>query len=132
LDCPVCSHSMIILELNQVEVDYCTTCSGIWLDEGELELLLEDSLEKSKLFESFTIDKDSREKQVKCPVCRKKMEKVVCGNENKIILDKCRKNHGLWFNKGELEAVVEIGSLDKHNKIVLLLREMFSHNLNKE
>jgi Zn-finger nucleic acid-binding protein len=129
LNCPNCGHPLIILELNQVEVDYCTNCFGIWLDEGELEVLLEDSQEKNNLFKSFIIDRKSKEKTFKCPICRKKMDKVVCGKENKVILDKCKKGHGLWFNKGELEAVVEMGSLDKNNKIVSLLKEMFFYNL---
>lgn len=129
MNCPACNLPLIILELNQVEVDYCANCLGIWLDEGELELLLEDSEEKNNLFKSFIIDRKSKEKSVKCPICRKKMDKVICGEENKVILDKCKKSHGLWFNKGELETVVEIGSLDKNNKIVSLLKEMFFYNL---
>ena len=32
MDCPVCKNAMIVLELAEVEVDYCTDCSGIWLD----------------------------------------------------------------------------------------------------
>jgi Zn-finger nucleic acid-binding protein len=120
---------LIILELNQIEADYCTNCFGTWLDEGELELLLEDSEEKKHLFNSFTVNNKTGEKRVKCPICRKKMDKVVCGTDKKIILDKCKKQHGLWFNKGELQSVVEIGSIDKQNKIVSLFKEMFSYNL---
>ena len=37
MNCPACKNSMVILELNQVEIDYCTACKGIWLDSGELE-----------------------------------------------------------------------------------------------
>lgn len=129
MNCPVCSHPLIILELDQIEVDYCTNCHGVWLDDGELELLIQDSGEKNKLLNSFTIDKNSKEKFIKCPICSKKMNKVLCGDINKITLDKCSRHHGLWFNKGELEAVVEMGSLDKQNKIVSLLKEMFAHNL---
>ncbi len=129
MNCPFCSHPLVILELNQIEIDYCTNCHGIWLDEGELELLLLDSGGKNKLLNSFAIDKKNKEKYIKCPVCSKKMDKVLCGDEKKIVLDKCPRHHGLWFNKGELETVVEMGSLDKHNKIVKLLKEMFAHNL---
>jgi Zn-finger nucleic acid-binding protein len=64
------------------------------------------------------------------------MDKILCGIKEKVTLDKCPKQHGLWFNKGELEAVVEMGSFDlpyrqagKQNKIVKLLKEMFSYNL---
>jgi len=40
MDCPVCKNAMITLELEEVEIDHCTNCGGIWLDAGELELLL--------------------------------------------------------------------------------------------
>jgi hypothetical protein len=127
LNCPVCNQPLIVLELNQIEVDYCTNCHGVWLDGGELELLLLDSEEKNKLLDSFLTDKNSEEKSIKCPICLKKMDKIICGE--KIIIDECPGKHGLWFNKGELESVVEMGSLDKQNKIVKLLKEMFAYNL---
>jgi len=129
LNCPVCNQPLIILELDQIEVDYCTNCHGVWLDEGELELLLQDSEEENKLFDSFLIDKKSKEKSVKCPICFKKMDKIICGDKNKVTIDKCSQQHGLWFNKGELESAVVLGSLDKQDKIIKLLREMFSYNL---
>jgi Zn-finger nucleic acid-binding protein len=130
LDCPYCNHPLIILELNQIEIDYCTNCHGIWLDEGELELLMQDSDAKTKLMNSFEPDKTNNEKSIRCPICLMKMDKVLCGTENKVILDKCKKHHGVWFNEGELETVVEMGGLDKQDRIIKLLKEMFSHKLN--
>jgi len=148
LNCPVCNQPLIILELNKIEIDYCTICQGIWLDKGELELLLEDSGEKNKpalpagrLLDSFSIDKKNKEKKIRCPICFKKMDKVLYGYENwesipptagKITIDRCSVKaglHGLWFNKGELESVIKMGSLDEQNKIVVLLKEMFAYNL---
>lgn len=130
MNCPFCNHPLVILELNQIEIDYCMNCHGIWPDDGELELLLEGSEEKTKLLNSFNVDKNSSEKPVKCPICSKKMEKVLCGTDNKVTLDKCKRHHGIWFNEGELERVVEMGGLDEHDKIVILLKDMFSHKLN--
>ena len=136
MNCPVCSQPLIILELDRIEVDYCTNCHGVWLDEDELELLLQDSEEKNILLSSFELDKNNKEKSVRCPICSKKMDKMLCGEKEKVMLDKCPRQHGLWFNKGELESVVEMGSLDlpdrqagKQNKLVKLLREMFAYNL---
>ena len=41
MKCPHCiDEELIAIETEQVEVDYCTECKGIWLDSGELELLL--------------------------------------------------------------------------------------------
>lgn len=127
MNCPSCKEPMVILELEEVEIDHCFSCGGIWLDSGELELLLGSPSEKESLMALFEQDKDSKEKEIYCPICLKKMEKVLYGNEiNKVHLDKCRKNDGLWFDKGELRDVLKIGSSDKNNKIVNLLKEMFA------
>ena len=72
MDCPVCKNAMITLELDQVEVDYCTDCGGIWLDAGELELLLEDSQDTEQLLSSFTPQPKCKERKRKCPICLKK------------------------------------------------------------
>ena len=39
--CPVCKYDMIVVEYHDIELDYCTTCQGVWFDYGELELLLD-------------------------------------------------------------------------------------------
>ncbi len=130
MDCPVCKHPLIILELNEIEIDHCTNCDGIWLDGGELELLLEDAGAKEKLLASFKVDNNSKEQPLKCPICGKKMDKILCGEDESVLIDKCRKHHGVWFDRGELEALIELGSFDKHNKVLALIKEMFGHKLN--
>ena len=53
MDCPVCEVPMIVFELEEIETDYCTECKGIWLDAGELEILLEDAEATQRLLASF-------------------------------------------------------------------------------
>ena len=125
MDCPVCRKPMVVLELKQVEIDHCICCGGIWLDAGELELLLEDSRERDSLLASFKPDKESREKNRRCPICLKMMEKVLVSTDKRVRIDRCRKNDGIWFNRGELEQIVELGSLDENNKVLELLKDMF-------
>ena len=126
--CPVCKDSMVILELSEVEIDFCTGCNGIWLDSGELEILLEDVEERKKLLSTLTTDPGHPEKPYHCPNCNKKMEKVHIGENENVLIDKCVKGHGLWFDKGELKAVLELGA-DEENKVLNLLKEMFENKL---
>jgi Zn-finger nucleic acid-binding protein len=122
---------MIVLELDEVEIDHCISCGGIWLDAGELELLLEDSDEKDKLLSSFEVDKTRKEKVRRCPICLKKMEKIFCGKTEKVRIDKCRRNDGIWFDTGELEEIIEMGSFDKENRVLNLLKDMFKKEIEK-
>jgi Zn-finger nucleic acid-binding protein len=125
MNCPICNEPMIVLELDEIEIDHCISCAGIWLDSGELELLLEGTDKKDELLSSFVPDKKTKEKRRKCPICLKKMEKVLCGMDKKILIDKCGASDGLWFDKGELEQIIRMGSLDKENRVLNLLEDMF-------
>jgi len=129
MDCPACKNAMITLELEDVEIDYCTNCGGIWLDAGELELLLNEPDKAKGLLDSFRIDSESDEKIRKCPICDKKMQKVVVGSSKPVLLiDKCRRSDGLWFDKGELQDIFDRAELDKDDKIQKLLSDMFGYN----
>ena len=127
MDCPVCKNAMVVLELQQVEVDHCFGCGGIWLDAGELELLIDDPVRSQKLLESFEIDKACAEAKRRCPICRKKMQKVIVGHdEPRLLLDRCPKKHGLWFDRGELQDILKRAKLDSDSRIQQLLAEMFN------
>ena len=42
MKCPVCKDvTLLMTEKNGVEVDYCPECRGIWLDRGELDMIIE-------------------------------------------------------------------------------------------
>jgi len=100
---------MLILEYSRIEIDFCHLCGGVWLDEGELELLLQPENGTSKPVAGLIADlkkADSPPNGRKCPVCRKKMRPVELSIEPAVEIDKCPHNHGLWFDKGELEQIM--------------------------
>ena len=132
MDCPVCKESLVVLELEQIEIDYCTSCDGVWLDAGELELLLETEEERTRLINLFNEAADVKEKSYSCPICGKHMKKFEIGVKGKVVVDKCKKNHGIWFDRGELQKVVEFGSVNKENKIINLLTEMFETKISSQ
>lgn len=42
MKCPTCPDAVLVMADRQgVEIDYCPTCRGIWLDRGELDKLLD-------------------------------------------------------------------------------------------
>jgi Zn-finger nucleic acid-binding protein len=122
---------MIVLELDQVETDYCTFCQGIWLDEGELELLLDGSKAAAAMLGSLKPAENVRETPRSCPRCRKKMNKVYIGTSSEILLDSCKKGHGLWFDEGELQHVATMAANGEETRMLKLLSDMFEYNLKK-
>jgi Zn-finger nucleic acid-binding protein len=43
MECPVCKVTLLMSDKQGIEIDYCPTCRGIWLDRGELEKIIERS-----------------------------------------------------------------------------------------
>ena len=43
--CPTDQTPLVMSERQGIEIDYCPTCRGVWLDRGELDKIIEKSTE---------------------------------------------------------------------------------------
>lgn len=41
MNCPTDGTVLLMSERSGVEIDYCPTCRGVWLDRGELDRIIE-------------------------------------------------------------------------------------------
>lgn len=41
--CPTCKTPLTMSERQGIEIDYCPSCRGVWLDRGELDKIIERS-----------------------------------------------------------------------------------------
>jgi Zn-finger nucleic acid-binding protein len=41
--CPICRTPLVMSERQGIEIDYCPTCRGVWLDRGELDKIVDRS-----------------------------------------------------------------------------------------
>ena len=127
--CPECRVEMIVVEFEQVEVDFCPACRGVWLDSGELELLgeragvlHEDLLAAVETAPGGTAPSDQKKRP--CPVCRRSMLSVNVGPGPLLTLDRCPRQHGLWFDRGELSTVVQAAGADPRNVLARFFQDM--------
>ena len=111
MHCPICKEAMIVVEHEHIELDYCTSCRGVWFDAGELELMLEAANLDVSSFNMGHImslpEKQIKEDTRRCPLCRKKMRKVAIGCEPEVIIDVCPMADGLWFDGGEVGHIIK-------------------------
>jgi len=47
MKCPNCNETLLMTERHHVEIDYCPSCRGVWLDKGELDKLLQFASQQS-------------------------------------------------------------------------------------
>jgi Zn-finger nucleic acid-binding protein len=111
MHCPEDHSPMIVVEHDRIAIDYCPQCRGVWLDRGELELLVERtcvdeadvSLEDIFQRRPAVVDEAKR----RCPICRRTMRKEKIGVAPEVIIDACAdREDGLWFDGGELHQVL--------------------------
>lgn len=107
--CPKCNEPLVGFELDGVEIDRCVECGGIWLDPGELEQIAEFAgVPPGPMTHALHHARQKGEpRQERCPRCGVRMRRAPVGEKEAVELDHCPLGHGLWFDRGELQSVVE-------------------------
>ena len=133
--CPVCKKDMFVIEYKKIELDYCHSCKGVWFDAGELELLLETGGLKDAgqtLGDVLHLpEAQTTEMKRRCPICTLYMKKVKIGGEQGVMIDACFRHDGLWFDGGEVAALIKIispkstGKKETESEIMSFLKDVF-------
>jgi Zn-finger nucleic acid-binding protein len=112
MNCPRCTVELknkTILDFKYfLNIDYCESCGGIWLDKGEMERL-EKTIEPT-FYEIRKIPSQKVQYQpVKCPSCSntEPLHKLQHWRDNHVIIDFCNQCKGIWLDTGEIEAIRE-------------------------
>ncbi len=60
MKCPVCNTvDLTMADRQGIEIDYCPQCRGVWLDRGELDKIIERSMNVSSV-KNYDDDDDER------------------------------------------------------------------------
>lgn len=57
MNCPVCKLELKISERQGIEIDYCPSCRGVWLDRGELDKLIERDRQREQQHQPSSDDR---------------------------------------------------------------------------
>ena len=58
MTCPRCQGALYIRGKKGVEIDFCKSCGGIWLDAGELEKIMDHTGKTPPLFKQHHKEQD--------------------------------------------------------------------------
>ncbi len=108
--CPSCKIELNKTIFNEVEIDYCPKCLGIWFDKDKLRQAKD---EKDRDLNWVDIDLWQDEKKFKvsqsrkvCPSCSVPLYEVKYG-DSKISVDVCNLCEGIWLDRGEFKEIVD-------------------------
>lgn len=90
--------------MNGYHVDECRGCDGIWLENGQPEALVTNTVDPGGLFNPMYFDDgaDVEEGSRLCPTCDVTLTvHQVCGQR----VDVCQLCRGLWLDRRELQLI---------------------------
>jgi uncharacterized protein len=126
MNCLRCHAKMRKVVKDQILIDQCPECGGMWLDSGELEMMEKGaSLEKAEIMQQARRELLRDAERVAsvvgfCPACEK--EKLHPVKKRGIELDVCRHCGGMFFDEGELEPMLEGEEKTFFTAILVLIR----------
>jgi Zn-finger nucleic acid-binding protein len=98
---------MLAFELDGVEIDRCVLCRGIWLDNGELQLIADlAGVAPGGLTAALVRAKGLRSGRRRCPRCLRRLDVADVGRDAPFEVDRCPGGCGLWFDDGEMEQFI--------------------------
>lgn len=106
MQCPKCkSETLARFNVEEVAVDRCASCGGIWFDANELvQLLAEDAEQVAALRHSGAPEERDGKKGL-CPRDRTQLMRVYSAVDRTVIIDACPDCHGIWLDGGEFEKL---------------------------
>ena len=122
--CPRCTSTLSAREYGDLSVEECDQCGGLLLAQTTMDRLVAARDMPTSLRLALPKREMKRETAVRyifCPECGKSMNRQAFGRISGVVVDVC-KNHGVWFDAGELAAVirfVEQGGLERERERAL-------------
>lgn len=116
--CPRCEGSPDLEAelIDDVLLDSCLSCHGVWVDHVALEKIL-DARRQARADAVLTNPSKGEMPQphtqgrmyIRCPECEQMMNRKAFATGAGVIVDVCR-HHGTWFDAQELSKVVEFAT----------------------
>lgn len=105
--CPKCqTDSCVASQVQEINVDRCETCGGIWFDEQELVLLLNENLPLLASLRGGADPEELNSKRGRCPRDSTPLLRVYSSFSRSVVVDTCPHCHGMWLDGGEFDELL--------------------------
>ena len=130
--CPKCRQPVILVEFQGIEVDCCTECGGTWLDAGELSwIAVVAGIKAGRISAGLQSVEPGGRTNWRCPRCNKRLEAIHLGSQPPVELDRCPRGDGLWFDAGEIPAVVKTFNDGEEGTVAEFLGELHRSDISE-
>jgi len=121
LKCPKCNTDLIPTIRHKINVNYCQTCKGMWLERQDLEKL-EDEVFDYGDDAKGTLVFSSTPTTAKCPECSTPLRRFNYRLYD-LEMEFCVNQHGYWLDEDEDNRVLQLMKKEEADETRKLLAE---------
>ncbi|MCA9625671.1 MAG: zf-TFIIB domain-containing protein [Myxococcales bacterium] len=106
--CPRCHEPMSPRLYADLDLDECDACGGVFVEAPMMDRIFarERSAPLHLALPKREAPRETQVRYLKCPICETLMNRKIFGRVSGVVVDVC-KPHGVWFDAGELQAVID-------------------------
>ena len=119
--CPKCSGETEITSYDEIRVDRCKNCKGLWFQGNELSTLRQDTWMADYIIDSGdrSVGKRfNRIQNIRCPECNEEMKQEFDREQPHILYETCPNGHGSFLDAGEFTDLVHKTFWDKFKRSI--------------
>lgn len=106
MKCPKCDKARLKkVKVNELVVDHCDECGGLWCDQNELPRLLELKAGEVRDLRRGGARTGANTRRGNCPHCATELLRVASALNRQVTVDKCPDCGGVWLDGGEFDAL---------------------------
>ncbi len=123
MQCSKCGSKFEVVVFNDVEIERCTGCNGLWFDMLEKEDLVRmqgsESIDIGDPAEGARFDSF---RNARCPKCNVRMVHMVDKDQSHIHYECCPTCYGCFFDAGEFRDLKELTVAERFASMLSTLR----------
>lgn len=105
--CPRCNNELIAINIDDVIIDKCNQCNGIFLDKYELNRLKNIEKINTVLDDTAISTFEDKKDSVRCIRCNTLMKTINFAYSSNIMIDHCNNCDSVWLDGGELTKIID-------------------------
>lgn len=114
MECPKCSGALQPVVQDNIEVDRCVQCGGLWFDMLEVDRLrkAKGSATAIDTGDAEVGEQKNEQGKIECPRCHTPMIRMVDMQQHHIWYESCSVCYGKWFDAGEFKDLQQQSVVD--------------------
>jgi Zn-finger nucleic acid-binding protein len=107
MECPKCDARLAPVQVDEIQVDRCVRCGGIWFDGGEHEAVRQvpGAAPAIDTGPAWQASMHNRQERSYCPRDGTLMIRVAVPDEPTILVERCPRCDGSFFDAGEFSEL---------------------------